>query len=165
MVGVFLQLKIIIMKITLQSKPNSFLINDREFQKGYIDVNYRVDGTIGFGNTIKGTLDEITIDGKPVSNVDELKEWVSANMFMGGGSGSGGGNGSTDGLTWADTSMMPVANKVVRFSEQGLVSTGMPEFPENAVPLMLLDLRIPAPPTNGSFLLMSFDGKVEWIPN
>lgn len=110
------------MKITLQSKPNSFAINDREFQKGYIDVNYRVDGTIGFGNTIKGTLDEITADGQSFGTVDELKEWVSANMFMGGGSSSGSG-GSTDGL------------------------------------------RIPAPPANGSFLLMAFDGKVEWIPN
>lgn len=163
MVGVFLQLNIIIMKITLQSKTNSFLINDREFQKGYIDVNYRVDGTICFGNTIKGNLDEITADGQSFGTVDQLKEWVSANMFM--GSGSSGSGGSTDGLTWADTSFMPVADKVVKFSPQGLVSTGMPEFPENAVPLMLLDLRIPAPPANGSFLLMAFDGKVEWIPN
>lgn len=74
--------------------------------------------------------------------------------------GEGGG-----GLQWSDTSFMPEADKVVRFSEQGLVSTGTPLFPENAVPLSYLDIRLPEPPASGSFILMSEDGVLTWIPN
>lgn len=107
------------MKITLQSKPNSFLINDREFQKGYIDVNYRVDGTIGFGNTIKGTLDEITADGQVFGTIDELKTWISANLFKSGG--SDGGNGVSNGVQSVTGNMVdntdPKNPKVNRYVE------------------------------------------------
>lgn len=62
-----------------------------------------------------------------------------------------------------DLSSMPAPNKVPVFSEQGLLSTGIPEFPENAVPLSYLDSRIPAPPTTGSFVLKSSNGTVSWV--
>lgn len=42
----------------------------------------------------------------------------------------------------SDTSMLPVAGKVPVFSAQGLLSTGTPEFPENAVPLYYLDATV-----------------------
>lgn len=51
---------------------------------------------------------------------------------------NGGGDGEW--VAWSDVSMMPAAGKVPVFSSQGLLSTGMPLFPENAVPLMYIDL-------------------------
>lgn len=52
----------------------------------------------------------------------------------------GGGSPDSEGLQWSDTSMLPSAGKVPVFSTQGLLSTGMPEFPENAVPLFYIDM-------------------------
>lgn len=40
----------------------------------------------------------------------------------------------------SDTSMFPEAGKIPIFSPQGLLSTGTPQFPENAVPLSYFDV-------------------------
>lgn len=68
-----------------------------------------------------------------------------------------------DVLRDGDTSMMPAAGKVPIFSPQGLLSTGTPEFPENAVPLAYLDIRIPSSPADGNFILKSIDGVISWV--
>lgn len=74
---------------------------------------------------------------------------------------NGGGDGN--GVTWDDVSFMPEPNKVVSWSEQGLVSTGTPQFPENAVSLAFLDIRIPEPPASGNFVLKSVNGVTSWV--
>jgi len=68
----------------------------------------------------------------------------------------------SNGIQWSDTSWQPVSGKVAVFSEQGLLSTGTPLFPENAVPLVLLDIRIPEPPATGNYRLISVNGVVSW---
>lgn len=55
------------------------------------------------------------------------------------------------------------AGKVVKYSNIGAVNTVTPEFPENAVPLSYLDVRIPMPNASGSFVLKSVDGSVSWV--
>lgn len=45
-------------------------------------------------------------------------------------------------IDWGRASMMPSPGKVSIFSSQGLLSTGIPEFAENAVPLVYLDARL-----------------------
>lgn len=120
------------MKIILQSRTNSFILNSMEYQKGFLHVNYRLPNLIVMGGITAG-LSDIECDGQTFNTIEELRTWISDNLFSTGG-------GSGEGLQWSDASWMPVADKVVRFSPQGLVSTGTPLFPENAVPLVYLDV-------------------------
>lgn len=145
------------MNIQIEIKGNSFLLNGKQYQKGTLAVDFRIPNAIYFGH-IKTTLAEVTADGETFGSIEELETWTGANLFSVGG--SAGGNGGS--LTWSDTSWQPVADKVAVFSEQGLLSTGMPQFPENAVPLVLLDIRIPEPPTTGNYRLRSVNGVVSW---
>lgn len=62
-----------------------------------------------------------------------------------------------------DLSMMPEAGKVPIFSSQGLLSTGMPLFPENAIPLQYLNVVLPPNPTTGTHILKSINGVSIWV--
>lgn len=142
------------MNIQIEIKGNSFLLNGKQYQKGTLAVDFRIPNAIYFGH-IKTTLAEVTADGETFGSIEELETWTGANLFSVGG-------GSGEGLQWSDASWQPVGDKVARFSEQGLLSTGIPLFPENAVPLVLLDIRIPEPPTTGNYRLRSVNGVVSW---
>lgn len=74
------------------------------------------------------------VDGESYDSAKKLSKKLSS-FKNGGGAGGDGGAG----LTWEDTSMLPVGGKIPVFSEQGLLSTGTPEFPENAVNLAYFD--------------------------
>lgn len=58
----------------------------------------------------------------------------------------------SDVLLDSDASNVSSADKIVRYSNIGAVNTATPQFPENAVPLALLDVRVPTGGTAGSFL-------------
>lgn len=66
-------------------------------------------------------------------------------------------------ITSSDLSMMPQGGMIPKYSPQGNLNTNPAEFPENAVPLVQLDARIPSPPTSGNFVLKSVDGSVSWV--
>lgn len=120
--------------ITITTLTNSFILNGTQYNKGALIVSPTATGA-KFGY-LYAKLDEIEVDGVTYSTIEELHTALDTKLFK-----SGGGNGSgVAGLTWDDTSMMPVAGKVPVFSPQGLLSTGMPLFPENAVPLAYVDL-------------------------
>lgn len=57
----------------------------------------------------------------------------------------------------------PLEFKIPLYTQNGQLPVGTPEFPENAVPLMLLDARIPQSPTTGTYSLKSVDGIVSWV--
>lgn len=59
--------------------------------------------------------------------------------------------------------LFPEGDKIPKYSEQGLLSTGMPLFPENCIPLQHLNIRLPMPPDEGSYVLKSVDGNAFWI--
>lgn len=84
------------MKIILTSAPNSFFINGLEEQKGKIDVNYRVPPLIIIGG-LASKLEDIECDGQTFSTLDQLKTWISANLFKSGG--GSGGTGAVDSVT------------------------------------------------------------------
>lgn len=88
--------------------------------------------TNGYGGRIGFELGT-TIDGEDFDTLEALQDKLSS-FSKGGGTG--------EGVQWDDTSMLPVGGKVPVWSSQGLLSTGMPQFPENCVPLIYLDLRM-----------------------
>lgn len=69
----------------------------------------------------------------------------------------GGGDG--DGVTWDDVSNISDPDKIVQYSGTGHVNTAIAEFPENAVPLAQMDVRVPVLGTN-EFLVNRGDGNV-----
>ncbi|AXF52563.1 MAG: hypothetical protein [Caudoviricetes sp.] len=117
------------MEIT--TATNSFWFQGKQYNRGALTVTYGVD-TVSLGNTTVKLVD-LRLDGDSFSTIDEVKTAFDGKVFKVGGGSTG------EGVQWSDTSMMPVAGKIPVFSEQGLLSTGMPEFPENAVPLVYLD--------------------------
>lgn len=88
------------MKIELQIKGNSFLLNGKQYQKGTLSVDYRVPNVIYFGH-IKTTLADVTADGETFGTIEELENWTGSNLFKSGG--STGGNGGSDNLTIQQT--------------------------------------------------------------
>lgn len=71
---------------------------------------------------------------------------------------------ATTALQPADASNVSAADKIVKYSNIGAVNTAMPQFPENAVPLFLLDLRVPT--TGGgvnSFLRLASNGTYSFV--
>lgn len=114
------------MKIILTSAPNSFFINGLEEQKGKIDVNYRVPPLIIIGG-LASKLEDIECDGQTFSTLDQLKTWISANLFKsGGGSGGTGAVNSVTGNLVGGTSVNPIVSiiggtdkKIVGFDDEG----------------------------------------------
>lgn len=115
------------MKIILQSKENSFLLNDIEHQKGSLQVNYRGFPLIWIGG-MSALAQDIDCDGQTFDTVDGLQTWISAHLFKNGGGSTG------EGVQWSNVSYAPEAGKIPRYSPQGLLSVNQAEFPENAVP-------------------------------
>lgn len=70
------------------------------------------------------------------------------------------------GFVRVSTLLTPIAESegmIPFYTQEGQLRVGIPQFPENAVPLILLDARVPAPPTQGTFTLQVVDGTVTWI--
>lgn len=97
---------------------------------------------------IEVLLSNSTIDGVAVSDLSTLYTFFEANAFK-----IGGGDGSGVTVEYLEenylqledvkpSSFMPEAGNLAEFSPQGLLSTGFPEFPENAVPLSYLNFRM-----------------------
>lgn len=129
------------------TKDNCIQIDGAKLQRGSRDV-------IPMGNGVRlqthngSGIQDIkfsgsTIDGVAVTSVTELMSFFEAQGFY------NGGGAPSEGVQWDDTSMMPVPGKIPVWSEQGLLSTGTPLFPENAVPLVYLDQRLSELPTQG----------------
>lgn len=121
-------------QITIIAKNNSIIVNGLQCEKGRLSIAVSEDTILV--NNLNGTLSEVTINGNSYDTMQDFIDAADELLFD-----NGGGNGEgVAGLTWDDTSMMPEAGKIPTFSSQGLLSTGMPLFPENAVPLMYIDL-------------------------
>lgn len=144
---------------TITNSENFIMIDGTSVAKNSLSISKTVDGVlingVGIGK-ISVPLQGTTLDGVDFDTVDELHEALNAVSFR-----KGGGNG--EGVAWSDVSWQPQPNKVAMFSEQGLLSTGTPLFPENAVPLVLLDVRLPAPPESGAYVLKSLNGVASWV--
>lgn len=76
-------------KLILESKENSFVVNGLEFQKGSLTVSHSESGIAINGNY--ASLSDITTDGNVLGSIDDLKTWVSDNLFKSGGGSTGGG--------------------------------------------------------------------------
>ena len=120
------------------------------------------------------------MDGDIFESQEELVSALSA-FSKGGGSGEGAVesvtgdlvtgtaenpiiNLPTDVLLDSDTSNVSVADKVVKYSNIGAVNTAAPQFPENAVPLAILDFRVPT--TGGgvnNFLRLASNGTYSFV--
>lgn len=83
------------MKIILQSKANSFILNGMEYQKGAVPVNHSVEGISINQNSAQ--LSEIECDGSVFGTIAELNTWISANLFKSGGGSTGEGVQSVTG--------------------------------------------------------------------
>lgn len=94
------------------------------------------------------------INGAPTSG-----QWLAAAQF------------DTDeqprmGFVEVSTILTPITESegmIPFYSQGGQLRVGMPEFPENAVPLLLLDVRLPVPPETGTFILRSVNGVASWV--
>lgn len=85
----------------------------------------------------------------------------------------GGGDGSGVTVTWNEIEDKPLheittpiedsEGQVPVYTQGGQLPVGIPEFPENAVPLLMLDVRLPQQPSLGTFILRSVDGVVSWV--
>ena len=121
----------------LQSNEKGIVINDSTVPKNTYQLIKCIDRIVlqNGSFTIDLFSGQTELDGVLSNSIDEIYNFCQANFFK-----IGGGDGT--GVTWDDTSMMPVGGKIPVFSPQGLLSTGTPQFPENAVPLSYLDVRL-----------------------
>lgn len=118
------------MAVTITTAENSFSVDGVWYRKGALTFEEATNNRI----VIRGYVyqaNEVICDGVSFSTLPELVTWLNASLFS-----AGGGDG--EGVTWLDTSMLPVPGKIPIWSEQGLLSTGEPLFPENAVNLVYL---------------------------
>lgn len=129
---------------------NSLKVGSYTFNKGSLFFVENDDETItvtGLGlPSFKLVWEKTTNDGEPFSDRDALVAFLEANLFK-----SGGGDGS--GVTWDDVQDKPLKELstpiteseglVPVYTQEGQLPVGVPEFPENAVPLALLDTRVP----------------------
>lgn len=99
--------------------------------------------------SIKILVDDTTIDGSPVADRDELMTFFNEQGFKSGGTSPG-----PEVVTWDDVQDKPLKELttplsdseglVPLYTQSGQLPVGTPEFPENAVPLVLLDSRLSA---------------------
>lgn len=99
-----------------------------------------------------------TVEGDEAT-LEEIVEYLKENFKDGGGDGSG--------VTWDQVTDKPLytlgtpiqdaEGLIPVYTQNGQLPVGMPEFPENAVPLILLDVRVPEL-EQGNFLVGGEDG-------
>lgn len=112
-----------------------------------VDLNYGEAGVRVSGPSI--SIDIFltdTINGQSFSTVKELRDYVDENFFKGGTSPG------PEVVTWDDVQDKPLKELdtpladseglVPVYTQNGQLPVGTPEFPENAVPLILLDSRL-----------------------
>lgn len=147
---------------TIVTNANWLQVDGARLQKGKWDLSLTKAGVrlSDAGERIDIPYEGTTIDGATVTGADELFAFFEAQGFK-----DGGGDGQ--GVTWDDvqdkplkTLDTPIADAeglVPVYTQEGQLPVGMPEFPENAVPLALLDARAPALP-EGDFLIGGASG-------
>lgn len=129
-----------------------FLVDKEKTSKLYDDI-------LADAYTIPMGVLLITKNADEISAILGMNSVYSKSVPFGGISGS-----EIDNLVSKDDlSMMPDAGKVPVFSDQGLLSTNMPLFPENAVPLQYLEIVVPRTPTTGTYTLKCTNGVTSWV--
>lgn len=145
-------------KINIVTGNNSFSVNGVQRGKSRIVVNIG-ENSVSIGG-YHAKLEEVEIDGETFADMESLRSALDAKVFK-----SGGGDGS--GVTWNQVTDKPLytlgtpiqdaEGLIPVYTQNGQLPVGMPEFPENAVPLMLLDVRVPEL-EQGNFLVGGEDG-------
>lgn len=117
--------------------------------------------------SIKILVDGTTIDGSPVADRDELMTFFNEQGFKSGGTSPG-----PEVVTWDDVQDKPLKGLdtpladseglVPVYTQNGQLPVGTPEFPENAVPLALLNAKVPDGGTNGQVLKKDASGNNVW---
>lgn len=133
------------------TNPNWIQIDKARIQKGSRDIIPMTNG-VRLQNVSNGVYVDIpvagsTIDGDPISDVDELLTYLDSQGFKAGGTSPG-----PEVVTWDDVQDKPLKELstpladseglVPVYTQNGQLPVGTPEFPENAVPLILLDSRL-----------------------
>jgi hypothetical protein len=129
--------------------------------KGGVNINNK-----GGGIVYKGPLSDVSVNGVTFSNYTAFVTAVSTVLFKAGGSGPG-----TE-VSWDDVTDKPLKELatplsdseglVPVYTQNGQLPVGVPEFPENAVPLALLDTKVPNGGTNGQVLKKDASGNNVW---
>lgn len=146
-------------QITIIAKNNSIVVNGLQCEKGRLSIAVS-DDTI-LVNNLNGTLSEVTINGNSYSTMQEFVDAADELLFEYGGGAPGEGvqsvtgdlvnnadarnpvvNLPTDVLRQSDTTTAMEADKIPLYSAQGLLSTGEPQYPENAVNLAYLQENV-----------------------
>lgn len=137
---------------TIVTNPNYIQVNGARIQKGTRDIiplenGVRLQNT-GSGSVIDILVEGTTIDGVAVADQTELLEYLDSQGFK-----SGGSSPETE-VSWDDITDKPLKDLatpladseglVPVYTQNGQLPVGTPEFPENAVPLILLDSRLSA---------------------
>lgn len=131
------------------TNENCVIIDDVAYPSNQYKAIARFDGvglrSVEGNDYLRVLVEGTTIDGAPVSDADTLFNYFLTNSFS-----KGGGDGS--GVTWDEVQDKPIKTLAIPLSEseglipsytqEGQLPVGMPEFPENAVPLALLDIRM-----------------------
>lgn len=138
-------------------------ISKMTLQENENDVNVQFPGTNPESGPFK-VSEGSTVNGQVCATAADVFEAIS-NFSDGGGTG--------EGVTWEGITGKPLheistpidqaQGEIPVYTQGGQLPVGIPEFPENAVPLMLLDTRIPQPPQSGTFVLRCVNGIVSWI--
>lgn len=146
------------------TNENWIELDGARLQKGSRDL-YFIPGGVslrvaGSSSKIDVLVEGTTIDGAPVADRDELMAFFEAQGFN-----DGGGDGS--GVTWdqvtdkplytLETPIQDAEGLIPVYTQNGQLPVGMPEFPENAIPLILLDVRVPEL-EQGNFLVGGVSG-------
>lgn len=147
-------------KINIVTGNNSFSVNGVQRGKSRIVVNIG-ENSVSIGG-YHANLEEVEIDGETFADMESLRSALDAKVFK-----YGGGDG--DGVTWDQVTDKPLytlatpiqdaEGLIPVYTQNGQLPVGMPEFPENAVPLILLDVRVPVLEID-EFLVGSQNGNI-----
>lgn len=153
------------------TKPNCISIDGKLYPKNSYTLKPSKDGvTLNSVNNqsdyIKVSVVGTTIDDSDVSDKDELMSFFEAQGF------SDGGGAPVEGVQWDEVQDKPLytlgtpiqdaEGLIPVYTQNGQLPVGIPEFPENAVPLILLDTRVPNGGTNGQVLKKNAEGGNIW---
>lgn len=133
--------------IQITSLTNSFILNGRLYQKGSLTFTPTPNG-LSVSN-FSASFANITIDGETFDNMEDLRNALNEKVFKSGGGSTGEGVQS---ITWDNVQAKPLKTLATPieqaeglipvYTQAGHLPVGIPEFPENAVPLVLLDARL-----------------------